>query len=136
MLLAIFNKLNHIDVLYSLVEVNQKLDRLAQNITFTRSIDLVTISSNEDNTSRTNAILNRFCSDILPRIQHNIECLTLDPLLIDRVLCVGNYPKLHKFTLVSLQLEMASLFFNGISFILLIFKIQEVKSMNLFVVYI
>ena len=122
MLLTIFNKLNNIDVLYSLIGVNQKLDRLAQDITFTRSIDLVTISSNEDNNSRTNSILDRFCFHIIPRIQHNIECLTLDPLSIDRVLRIGNYPKLHKLTLVNLPLEMASRIFNGMLFVLLIFK--------------
>ncbi|CAF4075465.1 unnamed protein product [Rotaria sordida] len=107
------NKLSNIDILYSLIGVNRKLDRLARDITFTRSLDLVTISSNEHNDSRNKLILNRFCFDIIPRIQQNIECLILDPLLIDRVLCIGNYPKLRKLTLVNLQFEMASRIFNG-----------------------
>jgi hypothetical protein len=58
MLLAIFNKLNNIDVLYSLIGVNQKLDRLARDISFTQSIDLLTLSSNKDNHSRTNQYYN------------------------------------------------------------------------------
>ncbi|CAF4212839.1 unnamed protein product [Rotaria sp. Silwood2] len=107
------NKLSNIDILYSLIGVNRKLDRLARDITFTRSLDLVTISSNEHNDSRNKLILNRFCFDIIPRIQQNIQCLILDPLLIDRVLCIGNYPKLRKLTLVNLQFEMASRIFNG-----------------------
>ncbi|CAF3111964.1 unnamed protein product, partial [Rotaria sp. Silwood2] len=57
------------------------------------------ISSNEDNNSRNNSILDRFCSDIVPRIQHNIECLTLDAFSTDRVVRIGNYSKLHKITL-------------------------------------
>jgi hypothetical protein len=122
MLLVILNKLNNMDVLYTLIGVNRKLDRLARDITFTQSIDLVTILSNEHKDSRNNLILNRFCSDILPRIQHNIGCLTLDPLSIDRVLCIGNYPKLHKITLVNLPLGMASRIFNGMLSIFLIFK--------------
>ncbi|CAF5124585.1 unnamed protein product, partial [Rotaria sp. Silwood1] len=113
-LLVILNKLNNIDVLYSLIGVNRKLDRLAQDITFTQSIDLVEISSNEENNSKKKSILDRFCIDIIPRIQHNIESLTLDPLLIDRVLYIGNYSNLHKLTLVNLQLEVASRIFNGI----------------------
>ncbi|CAF4044009.1 unnamed protein product [Rotaria sp. Silwood1] len=113
-LLVILNKLNNIDVLYSLIGVNRKLDRLAQDITFTQSIDLVEISSNEENNSKKKSILDGFCIDIIPRIQHNIESLTLDPLLIDRVLYIGNYSNLHKLTLVNLQLEVAS---HGSSFI-------------------
>jgi len=114
MLLAIFNKLNNIDVLYSLIGVNQKLDRLARDISFTQSIDLLTISSNKDNHSRTNSILERFCFDILAPIRHNIECFTLDPLSIHRVLSIVNYPKLHKLTLINLQYEEASRLLIGL----------------------
>ncbi|CAF5101195.1 unnamed protein product, partial [Rotaria magnacalcarata] len=111
-LLAILNRLNSIDVLYSIIGVNERLDRLARDISFTRSIDLVTILSNEDNPSKTSSILNRFCFDILPRIQHNIECLTLDPLSIDRVLRIGNYPKLDQLTLVNLPPLLMSRIFD------------------------
>ncbi|CAF2713309.1 unnamed protein product [Rotaria sp. Silwood2] len=124
MLLVIFNKLNNIDVLYSLIGVNRKLDRLARDITFTQSLDLVTISSNKNNDSRNKSILDRFCFDILPRIQHNIESLTLDPLLMDRVLRIENYSKLHKINLVIFQLEVASRILNDESSIIHIFKDQ------------
>jgi hypothetical protein len=86
----IFNKLNNIDVLYSLIRVNEKLDRLFRDITLTQSIDLVRISSNEHNHSKSKSIFNRFCIDILLRIEHNIECLTLYSLSIDHVLRIGN----------------------------------------------
>jgi hypothetical protein len=115
LLLIIFNKLDNINVLYSFVGVNKKLDRLARDITFTRSIDLVT---NENNDS----ILNRFIFDIIPRIQHNIECLTLDPLPMDHILHVENYPKLRKVTLVDLKLDMTLQIFNGMISVLSIFK--------------
>jgi hypothetical protein len=128
-LLVILNKLSNINVLYSLIGVNRTLDRLAQDITFTQSIDLVGISSNE----HIDSILDRFCVDIIPRIQHNIECLILDPLSIDRVLCIGNYSKLHKLTLVNLQLEVASRIFNGMSPCHLFFKIKKTKSINKFI---
>ncbi len=111
-LLIILNKLSNIDVLYSLIEVNQRLDKLAQNITFTRSVDLVTISSNENNDS----ILDRFCSSIIPRIQHNIEYLIVGPLSTDRILRIGNYSKLLKLTLVNLPFKMASRIFNSMFF--------------------
>jgi hypothetical protein len=121
MLLAILNKLSNVDVLYSLIGVNQKLDKLAQDVTFTRSVDLVTITSNEHNNSRNKSILDRFCSDILPRIRHNIECLTLDSLSIDCALGIGSYPKLHKITF-NLPPEMACRIFNGMLSVSLILK--------------
>ncbi|CAF3798868.1 unnamed protein product [Rotaria sp. Silwood1] len=95
------------DVLYSFIRVDKKLDRLARDITFTQSINFVTILSNEHDNSRNNSILNRFCLLTLPRIQQNIQSLTLDSLSTDRVLRIGNYSKLHKFSLVNLPIEMA-----------------------------
>ncbi|CAF3169346.1 unnamed protein product [Rotaria socialis] len=108
MLITILMKLNNVDVLFSLIGVNKKLDRLSRDITFTQSIDFVTILSNKKRKS----ILDRFCFDIIPRIQHNIESLTLDRLSIDRVLRIGNYPKLWRLTLVNLPLKMAYDIFN------------------------
>ncbi|CAF2142563.1 unnamed protein product [Rotaria magnacalcarata] len=123
-LLVIYNKLDNMDVLYSLIGVNRKLDRLARDITFTQSVDLFTILSNESNDSRNKSILDRFCFDILPQIQHNIESLTLDSLLIDRVFRIGNYSKLHKLTFLNLQFEMASRLFNDKSSFIHIFQNQ------------
>jgi hypothetical protein len=108
LLLTIFNKLNSIDVLYSLIGVNQKLDKLAQDITFSRSLDFVAILSNEENDPKINSVLDRFCTDILPQVHHNIECLTLEPSLLECVLYTGEYPKLRKLTLVNLKLETLS----------------------------
>ncbi|CAF0776093.1 unnamed protein product [Adineta steineri] len=107
-LLNILNKLNNLDVLYSCIGVNKKLDRLARDITFTQSINLVTTLSNEHH----NSILDRFCLLILQRIQHNIEYFTLNSLSVDRILRIGNYSKLHKLSLVNLPIEMACHIFN------------------------
>jgi hypothetical protein len=110
MLLCILKKLNNVDVLYALIGVNKKLDRLARDITFVQSINLATRLSNDHD----NSILNRFCHLILPRIRHNIQCFTLDSLSIDHVLRTGNYSKLRKLNLVNLPIEMACHMFNGI----------------------
>ncbi|CAF1097075.1 unnamed protein product [Adineta steineri] len=108
------------DVLYSFIGVNKKLDRLARDITFTQSINLVTTLSNEHN----NSILDRFCLLILQRIQHNIECLTLNSLSVDRVLRTGNYSRLHKLSLVNLPIEMACRIFNDESSLVYIISHQ------------
>ncbi|CAF3314482.1 unnamed protein product [Rotaria socialis] len=117
LLLNIFSKLSNIDVLYSFIGVNQRFDKLARDITFTQSIDLTIISSNKDKNSRTNSILDRFYLDIIPRIQHNIECFTLDSLSMERALCIGNYSKFHKLNLVKLKIEMAFHIFNEDNFV-------------------
>ncbi|CAF0928190.1 unnamed protein product [Rotaria sp. Silwood1] len=91
--------------------VNQKFDRLARCIDFTQSLDFTMISSNEHNYSKMNSMLNRLCFHIIPQIQHNIQSLTLDPWSMTSVLTIGNYPTLHKLTLVNLKLEMASRIF-------------------------
>ncbi|CAF4952804.1 unnamed protein product, partial [Rotaria sp. Silwood1] len=110
-LLAIFKKLNNFDVLYSLVGVNHKLDRIACDIAFTRDVDLMMISSNEGDVSTTDAILDRFCSDIIPRIHNNMESLTVQASLLQRVLHANSYPNLHKLTLVNLKLNVHYLYY-------------------------
>jgi hypothetical protein len=88
--------------------VNKKFDKLIRDITISRSLNFAIASSNEENNSRFNLIFDRFHVNILPEIQHNIECVTLEPSLIERFLYIGDYPRLHKITLVNLQLEIAS----------------------------
>ena len=112
-LLIILQKLNNIDVLYSLVGVESKLDKLACDSLFTTFIDLTSISSSEDNRSITNPILERFYTEILLRIQRNIQCLTLDSILINNVLEIGNYSKLCRLILVNLKYSDISDVFSG-----------------------
>ncbi|CAF1446462.1 unnamed protein product [Adineta ricciae] len=116
-LLTIYNKLDNMDVLYSLIGVNGKLDRLARDITFTQCVDLSRIFSNEKNNLRKNSIIDRFCFDVLPQIHDHIQSLTLDALLIDRILHLASYPKLHQLTLLNVQFEMASRIFDGTSYL-------------------
>ncbi len=116
LLLTIFKKLNNFDVLFSLLGVNQKLDNVACDMNFTRAVDLLTISLNEVSDSRTNAILDRFCMYILPRIHEKVECLTIEACFLHRVIHACNYLNLRKLTLVNLELNMACHVFNGMLF--------------------
>jgi hypothetical protein len=113
LLLTIFKKLDNFDVVYSLVGVNQKLDNVACDISFTRALDLMTIASNEVDDSRMNTILDRFCMHILPRIHHKVECLTVQACFLQRILHASNYLNLRTLTLDNLELNMASHIFNG-----------------------
>ncbi|CAF1091833.1 unnamed protein product [Rotaria sordida] len=122
-LLNIFNKLDNMDVLYSLIGVNRKLDRVARDTSFTQSLDFVKILDNVDNL-KINFMLDRFCLDIIPRIEHYIKCLTIDLFSIDRVLRIGNYPQLHKLTLNNVQYDIIYKMFNNKSAIIHTLKNQ------------
>jgi hypothetical protein len=112
-LLTIFKKLDDFDVLYSLVGINRKLDHVACDINFTRAVDLATISSNEGDDVTNNAVLDRFCMHILPRIHDKVEYLTVQACFLQRALYAGNYLNLRKLTLVNLELKMAFCIFKG-----------------------
>ncbi len=113
LLLTILKKLNNIDVLCSLIGVNETFDRLVRDLNLTQSLDLTTESSTQAHPSTIHATLNRFCFHIRPLIEHNIQCLTLDSCSIDSVLGMGNYPYLHKLNLVCLKWETAIRIFYG-----------------------
>ncbi|CAF3286177.1 unnamed protein product [Rotaria socialis] len=86
-LLIILKKLNNIDVLYSLLDVNNgRLDILAQENTFTNILKFPH--------RYTYALIDRFCIDILPRIHHNVKCFITHPFCMKRILLAIDYPNL------------------------------------------
>ena len=86
---TIWDKLNQIDILYSMVGVNKRFDRIVRDPIYTRSIQLA-----ETNVCSPlpDSVLNRYCLDVLPRIAQCIECLTLEPSSMERILLSGDYP--------------------------------------------
>jgi hypothetical protein len=86
-LLMILKKLNNVDVLYSLFDINNKrLNALVQENAFTNILKFVS--------GRNYRLIDRFYYDILPRIHHNVKCFILDSTLIKCILCVTDYPNL------------------------------------------
>ncbi len=112
-LLFIFKMINNIELLYSVMGINQRLDKVACDISLTHSLDLTRISYNDGNNSRMNEILDRFSMDILPRIHHKIETLAVQGSIFHRIFRSNNYPNLRKLTLDNVELDMASHIFNS-----------------------
>jgi len=105
-LLNILNKLSNIDVLYSLLDINNgRLNILAQENTFTNILEFVSIDDN--------SILDRFCSDILPRIHHNVKCFILYPVIMERILLATDYPNLTELKIVHFQEAIALKYFTS-----------------------
>ena len=113
-LLIIFKKLDNIDLLYSLIDINQKLDKILCDINFTKDVDLTIISSNDTNDLKLNVMMDRFCTFILFRIHNNVEALSVEASLLKNIFRTINYPNLHKLTILNLNMDMASAIFNSI----------------------
>ncbi|CAF1570105.1 unnamed protein product [Adineta steineri] len=112
-LMMILKKLWNIKVLYSLIGINKKLDRIACDPVFTRYLSLVNRSSNNSVAPLTNEVLNRFCAQILPKIHHHIRRLDLESATMERILSTTNYPNLHQLGLFNLHAKTAASLFTS-----------------------
>ncbi|UJR29391.1 hypothetical protein I4U23_010603 [Adineta vaga] len=100
------------DILHSLVGIDKKLDRVVCDDDFTRLVDLMSTEPYEMKDERSNAMFDRFCIDILPRIYDKVECLTLQATILPRVLYATNYPNLRKLVINNFKLRMTYQIFN------------------------
>jgi hypothetical protein len=116
-LLIILNKLNTVDALYSLVDVNERFDELVLDLLHIRILDTASmiIKSNFNRTFSTdNRVLNRICDKILPRIHHEVNELTVEQYSMKRILLTVNYPELYSLSLVNFQEEILFQYLTGI----------------------
>jgi hypothetical protein len=108
-LLIIFNKLNTIDVFYSLVDVNERFDRLVLNSLHIRNLDTtnMVIKSYYDRTfSIDNNVLSKISEKILPRIHHQLKELIVEQNSVKHIFLNGNYPQLDSLSLVNFEKEI------------------------------
>lgn len=107
-IMVIWSKLTKIDVLYSFVGVNKRLNKLVRDAIYTHSIELVKLNSKSDDYSLIDSVLDRFCMHISPQIHELVQCLTLESMSMKRILLASNYPHLRKLTLVKVDQEFVS----------------------------
>ncbi len=108
-LLIIFNKLNMVDVLYSLVNVTQRFDQLILDPLYIHNLDMtsMTMKSYFDRTySINNQLLSRICKNILPRIHHQVNGLIVEQHSMEHVIATINYPQLYSLSLIDFQAEI------------------------------
>jgi len=106
-LMIIFKKLNNIQVLYSLLGVNKRLDQIVRDILFTSHLTLLTLSRNAHTCSLDDTVLNRLCSQILPEINNKIKWLDLESLSMERILLAADYPNLCGLALYGIEEKTA-----------------------------
>ena len=100
-LLIIVKQLNMVDVLYSLVDVTERLDQLVLNPMYTRILDMTCVRmellpdrvySTDDHEGE------RICKNVLSLINHQVNELIVDQPSIKRVLHTTDYPQLRVVT--------------------------------------
>jgi hypothetical protein len=121
-LMIIFKKLNNIILLYSLIGVNIRLNKILCDSIFTNRLTLVNFVPSHLLMKRSSPIyfayplpdpiVDRFCLHILPKIHQNVKWLDLESLSMERVLST-NYPNLSGIALYNIQLERAVHLLSG-----------------------
>jgi hypothetical protein len=110
-LLIILKKMNNIDVLDALLNINnERLSVLAQEKIFSNILDFASI----DNKSLVHCNkLNRFCIEILPKIHLNVKYFILEPISMERILLAANYPNLTKLKIFNFKQEISLYYFTS-----------------------
>lgn len=110
-LFYIFEKLNNVDVLYSLFDIgNERLDSLIRDETFS---NILNFALTIDNTPMIDSVLDRFSKNILPQIHFNIKSLIVTSSSIERILLVAHYPSLTELKFCDFQRDRSSHYFSG-----------------------
>ncbi len=114
-LFFILKKLENIDVLHSLLGINnQRLYIIAQEQIFNNILNFVSISqSTSEISSISDSILGRFCNSILPKIHKNVKSLILESGSMECILRAGNYPNLTELKLYNFNEAIFSRYFMG-----------------------
>ncbi|CAF4750005.1 unnamed protein product, partial [Rotaria sp. Silwood2] len=106
-LMIILKKLFNTEVLYSLIDVNKRLNTIVRDPIFTSHLTLMRCFSDNSNYPLPDPILDRFCLQILPSIHHKIKWVNLESSSMKRILHATNYPNLYGLGLFDIEIETA-----------------------------
>jgi hypothetical protein len=109
-LVIILKTLNNVEVLYSLMDVNKRLNKIVYDPIFTSGLALMIRTSQNPVDSLPNPMLDRFCLRILPTIHHTIKSLYLESLSMERILRATSYPNVSQLGLFNVQETAINLF--------------------------
>ncbi|CAF5063798.1 unnamed protein product, partial [Rotaria sp. Silwood1] len=111
-LLIIFKKVDNVSLLYSLFGINKRLTKILHDSIFTSHLNLLNHDSNDLISRPSYSILNRFRSQILPKIHHKVKWLNLESSSMASILLCTNYPNLKRLGLYNLEIEKAKYLFT------------------------
>ena len=118
-LFLILRKLNNVDVLNSLLGINnQQLETVAQQEIFTNILDFVCVSRLTDEISPVPvSTLVRFCDSILPRIHRNVRTLIVEADSMEPILRAAIFPNLTQLKIYNFNQAIVSRYFMGKLFV-------------------
>ncbi|CAF3764288.1 unnamed protein product [Rotaria sp. Silwood1] len=105
LLIIIFKKLNNIDVLCSLIDVNMRFNKIICDQIFTSYLTLFQRSSDDVICPLNDRIIDRFCLQILPQIHYKIKWLNIESSSMKHILCIVDYPNLNGLGLYNIEEE-------------------------------
>ena len=121
-LLLISKNLTNIEVLYSLIGIHIQFDKILSDRLFTEHLILIRERlTNGIIKLMDDSILDRFCSQIIPKTHHQIKSFTFDSSSMKRILFSATYPHLHQLSLFDIEYETIVRVFGGKLFHLHIF---------------
>ena len=110
--MIILKKLDNIEVLYSLIDVNKRFDTILHDPIFTSRLQLMCFW--EDIIyPLPDEVINRFCLEILPKIGHEIKWLNVESSSMASILLSTMYSSLNGLSLYNLESETARFLFTG-----------------------
>lgn len=111
LLLIILKKLDHSDVLYSLLGLSIRLDQIIRGPYFTTKINLIKLKDDE-RSEEVETWIDRFCLEILPTIGHRIQWLKVQSTSMERILMAADYTNLSQLD-IFVDGKAPVLHFNG-----------------------
>ncbi|CAF3947411.1 unnamed protein product, partial [Rotaria sordida] len=125
MLFNILKKLENVDILYSFFGINnERLEKIIEDEFFSNSLNIASIT---ENSTTIDAIFDRFCDYILPRIYFNVKCFIVEPEFMERILLANPYPNLTELKLFNFQRDSSLHYFTDNSSLEHILKEQITK---------
>lgn len=113
-LFIIFKKLDNMEVLYSLYGIDhQRLDFFLQHETFAHTLNFTCTTLIDDVLPIADIMFNRFCIDILPKMNHCVRSLIVESGSMERVLLAGDYPNLTQLQIFNFDEEVVARYFTG-----------------------
>ncbi|CAF4394902.1 unnamed protein product, partial [Rotaria magnacalcarata] len=111
-LLLILKNLDNIEVLYLIIDLNKRFNKLVHDSIFTNHLTMIRCSSNGSFDRLDEQIHDRFCSQILPSIHHNIKWLDVECSSMEDVLLCTSYPNLSGLGLHNIEKNIALCLFT------------------------
>lgn len=120
-LVSIFEQLNNIEMFNSLLDINVRLDKILRDPIFTSRFTLFESYFDGILHKFPDFMIDRFCFQILPQIQHNIKWLDLESSSMERIVFTGNYSNLYGLGLYDINPDIVLRLFTGKNLIIISF---------------